>query len=85
MLLTISAMMKTTMLDVIGMVEHAVTTKMMDGIHIVQNANVLVSSKFLGCSAILVSTQAIKKIINIYFSIVANIIFSNFRAMWICC
>ena len=46
MLLTISAMMKTTMLDVIGMVEHVVTNKTMDGIALAQNANVLVSSKF---------------------------------------
>ena len=61
LLLTISAMMNTTMLNVIGMVEHAVTNKTMDGIALAQNANVLVSSKFLGCSAILVSTQAHKK------------------------
>ena len=43
MLLTISAMMKTTMLDVIGMVEHVVINKMMDGIPLAQNANVFVS------------------------------------------
>ena len=54
-------MMKPTMLNVIGMVEHVVTTKMMDGIALAQNANVLVSSKFLGCRAILVPTQAQKK------------------------
>ena len=51
MLLIISAMMKTTMLDAIGMVELVVTTKMMDGIPIAQNANVsLVSRPFLGCT-----------------------------------
>ena len=46
MLLTFSAMMKTTMLDVIGMVEHVVKTKMMDGTPLAQNANVLVGRQF---------------------------------------
>ena len=55
MLLTISAMMKTTMLDVIGMVEHAVKTKMMDGIPLAQTANVSVSSRFIDCNSLLVS------------------------------
>ena len=43
----ITVMMKATMLNVIGMVEHVVTTKTMDGIPIVQNANVFVSSSSL--------------------------------------
>ena len=43
MLLTISAMMKTTMLDAIGMVEHVVKHKMTDGMTFAQNANVFVS------------------------------------------
>ena len=46
MLLIISVMMRTIMLNVIGMVEHVVTTKMMDGIPIAQNANVLVNTLF---------------------------------------
>ena len=43
MLLTISAVMKTTMLDVIGMVGHVVINKMTDGMTFAQNANVFVS------------------------------------------
>ena len=62
MLLIISAMMKTTMLDAIGMVELVVTTKMMDGIPIAQNANVLVSSLLLGSTAIPASAQTFKKL-----------------------
>ena len=55
LLLTISAMMSITMLNVIGMVEHVVATKMMDGIALAQNANVLVSSRNLDNNAPLVS------------------------------
>ena len=42
-LLTIIVMIKTTMPNVTGMVEHVVTNKMMDGIALAQNANVKVS------------------------------------------
>ena len=84
MLLTISAMMKTTMLDVIGMVEHVVINKIMDGIALAQNANALVSSKLLGCRAILVPTQAHKKVIFTFFRLVINNLNSYLRPMWIC-
>ena len=50
--MTISVMMLATLLNVTGMVEHVVTTKMMDGIPIVQNANVFVSRLYLDCRAI---------------------------------
>ena len=60
LLLTISAMMNITMLNVIGMVEHVVATKMMDGIALAQNANVLVSNAYLGCNAVLVSAKVCK-------------------------
>jgi len=58
---TISAMMKTIMLHVIGTVEHVAITKMMDGIPLARNANVLVSRLFFHCNAILVSAQACKR------------------------
>ena len=41
--MTTTAMMNTTMLYVIMMVEHVVTTKITDGILIAQNVNVFVS------------------------------------------
>ena len=63
--MTITAMMNTTMLNVIGMVEHAVTNKMMDGIPRAQNANVFVSNLYLDCTAFLASIQTVKKVISV--------------------
>ena len=53
-------MMKATMLNVIGMVEHVVTNRMMDGTIFAQNANVLVSSRNLDNNAPLVSAKVYK-------------------------
>ena len=66
MQLTISAMMKTTYLNVIGMVEHVATTKMMDGIPLALNANVLVSRLFLHCNANLASAEVRKREFSFY-------------------
>ena len=77
MQLTISAMMKTTMLHVIGMVEHAVTTKMMDGIPLAQNANVLVSRLFLQCNTILVLAQACERELSFYNGIIKLIVIAS--------
>ena len=49
LLLTISVMMKTTLLHVIGIVEHVVKHKMMDGITFAQNADVFVSERYFKC------------------------------------
>ena len=51
-------------LDVIGIMEHVVITKMMDGIPFAQNVNVLVVSRqFLSLPAILASAQTHRKVI----------------------
>ena len=69
--MTTTAMMNTTMLYVIMMVEHVVTTKMTDGIPIAQNVNAtLVSRQSLACTAILASAQTIKLLTKYTFSLV---------------